>query len=98
RGRGLDVQRQDRPDQLLGNRVPRQQPLRRRERQRLQEQGRRVAAAFVERLVGRGRRFVVGGSRVAGAKRRRRPLRRILEQRRRLRRQQRLGRPFEQRR
>ena len=50
RRRRIDVQREDRQHQHVGDRECRQQPLRRRQRQRVQEHRRRLAAAFVERL------------------------------------------------
>ena len=72
-GRRLDLQREDRQYQHLGHRVGRQQSLRRRERQRVQEHRRRLAAALVERLVEFVRGLVVGEQGVAGALHRRRP-------------------------
>ena len=52
-----------------GTPLARQQSLRRCQRQRLQEHGRRLAAAFFQRLGQRIRRHVVGRPRIAGAQR-----------------------------
>ncbi len=90
-------QREDRPDQYLGHGELQQQPLRRRQRQRLQEHRRRLAEGGrrqrEQRLVGRLGRHVVGRQGVAGAQRGRRPRRQLQLQRRRARRL-RLGRPL----
>jgi hypothetical protein len=77
RRRRLDLQRQDRQYQHMGDRKCRQQSLRRRQRQRVQEYRRRVAAAFIERVVERIGRHVVGRQGVAGAQLRRRPVWRV---------------------
>ena len=61
----------------VGDGERRQQPLRRRQRQRLQEHRRRLAAALVERLEQHADEHLVGRPRIAGAQQRRRPLGRL---------------------
>ena len=79
RRRRIDLQRAHRRDQHLGHGVGGQQSLRGRQRQRLQEHRRRLAAALVEWLEQCWRQLVVGPG-IAGAQHRGRPLWRLQQQ------------------